>query len=293
VRRGWSNIITIFQWVLIFEQSVNHRRGPRWCPQIGAAATWLSQDSAGRGVTPPDPDGEWWLLGPPPTTRSVYRGRPRSDNGSRAGARSGVSKLFNSALARLWRDHGKRWPGSRRRCGPCPRARSAGTSLWLVYRGLRHTGSQRSKDAARRAWLRCPHPPRRRCRDGAPNEKSAPKDAQPDQSPSENAPAPEPYSPNLRASVAFPLPTSRAARRMPIPSASVVRTAASRSADYLPRPAEGFGASGALRARPGASSVLPEALEADCRQFGVLHRVLNISVTEVVLQCAHVLPVVR
>jgi hypothetical protein len=41
VRRGWSKIITIFQWVLVFEQSVNHRRGPRWWPQIGAAATWL------------------------------------------------------------------------------------------------------------------------------------------------------------------------------------------------------------------------------------------------------------
>jgi hypothetical protein len=40
VRRRWSKIITIFQWVLIFEQSVNHRRGPRWWPQIGAAATW-------------------------------------------------------------------------------------------------------------------------------------------------------------------------------------------------------------------------------------------------------------
>jgi len=34
-------IITIFQRVLIFEQSVNHRRGPRSWPQIGAAATWL------------------------------------------------------------------------------------------------------------------------------------------------------------------------------------------------------------------------------------------------------------
>ena len=30
VRRTWSKIITIFQWVLIFEQSVNRRRGPRW-----------------------------------------------------------------------------------------------------------------------------------------------------------------------------------------------------------------------------------------------------------------------
>src|SRR6516164_3227802 len=30
-----------FQWVLIVEQSVNHRRGPRSWPQIGAAATWL------------------------------------------------------------------------------------------------------------------------------------------------------------------------------------------------------------------------------------------------------------
>ena len=36
-----SNIILIFQRVLIFEQSVNHRRGPRSWPQIGAAATWL------------------------------------------------------------------------------------------------------------------------------------------------------------------------------------------------------------------------------------------------------------
>jgi|SRR6516162_5675890 hypothetical protein len=36
-RRGWSKIITIFQWVLIFEQSVNRRRGPRWWPRIGAA----------------------------------------------------------------------------------------------------------------------------------------------------------------------------------------------------------------------------------------------------------------
>ena len=39
VRRGWSKIIAIIQWVLIFEQSVNRRRGPRWWPQIGAAAT--------------------------------------------------------------------------------------------------------------------------------------------------------------------------------------------------------------------------------------------------------------
>jgi hypothetical protein len=30
-----------FQRVLTFEQSVNHRRGPRSWPQIGAAATWL------------------------------------------------------------------------------------------------------------------------------------------------------------------------------------------------------------------------------------------------------------
>src|SRR6516165_10247186 len=29
VRRGWSKIITFFQWVLIFEQSVNHPCGPR------------------------------------------------------------------------------------------------------------------------------------------------------------------------------------------------------------------------------------------------------------------------
>src|SRR6516225_5895373 len=38
---GCAKIITIFQWILIFEQSVNHRRGPRPWPQIGAAATWL------------------------------------------------------------------------------------------------------------------------------------------------------------------------------------------------------------------------------------------------------------
>jgi len=36
-----SKIITIFQRVLIFEQSINHRRGLRSWPQIGAAATWL------------------------------------------------------------------------------------------------------------------------------------------------------------------------------------------------------------------------------------------------------------
>ena len=41
VRPGWSKIIKIFQWALIFEQSVNHKRGPRSWPQIGAAATWL------------------------------------------------------------------------------------------------------------------------------------------------------------------------------------------------------------------------------------------------------------
>jgi len=41
VRRGWSKIITIFQWILIFEQSVDRRRGPRWWPQIGAAETRL------------------------------------------------------------------------------------------------------------------------------------------------------------------------------------------------------------------------------------------------------------
>ena len=34
-------IIAIFQRVLIYEQSVNHRRRPRPWPQIGAAATWL------------------------------------------------------------------------------------------------------------------------------------------------------------------------------------------------------------------------------------------------------------
>jgi len=33
---------TIFQWVLIFEQSVNHRRGPRSWPQIGAARALLN-----------------------------------------------------------------------------------------------------------------------------------------------------------------------------------------------------------------------------------------------------------
>jgi len=32
-----------FQRVLIYEQSVNHRRGPRSWPQIGAAATWLER----------------------------------------------------------------------------------------------------------------------------------------------------------------------------------------------------------------------------------------------------------
>jgi hypothetical protein len=32
-------IITILQWVLIFDESVNRRHGPRWWPQIGAAAT--------------------------------------------------------------------------------------------------------------------------------------------------------------------------------------------------------------------------------------------------------------
>jgi len=41
VRRGWSQIITIIQWVLIFEQSVNHRREPRWCP-----ANWRGCDVA-------------------------------------------------------------------------------------------------------------------------------------------------------------------------------------------------------------------------------------------------------
>src|SRR6516162_8030721 len=39
VRRGRSKIITFFQWVLVFAQSVNHARRPRWWPQIGAAAT--------------------------------------------------------------------------------------------------------------------------------------------------------------------------------------------------------------------------------------------------------------
>jgi len=34
-------LLQFFQWVLIFEQSINHGRGPRWWPQIGAAATWL------------------------------------------------------------------------------------------------------------------------------------------------------------------------------------------------------------------------------------------------------------
>ena len=49
VRRRWSKIITTFQWVLIFEQSVNRRRGPRWWPQIGAAATRLWVFSRYRG----------------------------------------------------------------------------------------------------------------------------------------------------------------------------------------------------------------------------------------------------
>ena len=48
VRRGWSKIIAIFQWVLIFEQSVNHRRGPRWWPQIGAAAEDVQQNERNR-----------------------------------------------------------------------------------------------------------------------------------------------------------------------------------------------------------------------------------------------------
>ena len=36
-----SRLFAFPQWVLIFEQSVNHKRGPRSWPQIGAAATWL------------------------------------------------------------------------------------------------------------------------------------------------------------------------------------------------------------------------------------------------------------
>src|SRR6516162_6039653 len=54
VRRRWSKIITIFQWVLIFEQSVNHRRGPRWWPQIGAGLrrlkSWRAAGCAGASV---------------------------------------------------------------------------------------------------------------------------------------------------------------------------------------------------------------------------------------------------
>ena len=43
VGRGCSKIITIFQWVLIFEQSVNYRHGPRWWPQIGAAGVAVAE----------------------------------------------------------------------------------------------------------------------------------------------------------------------------------------------------------------------------------------------------------
>ena len=58
VRRGWSKIITIFQWVLIFEQSVNRRRGPRWWPQIGAAATRLKVAQYLDFQKPPDEQDE-------------------------------------------------------------------------------------------------------------------------------------------------------------------------------------------------------------------------------------------
>jgi hypothetical protein len=46
-------VITIFQRVLIFEQSVNHRCGLRSWPQIGAAATWLfiNAHSRAKGFT--------------------------------------------------------------------------------------------------------------------------------------------------------------------------------------------------------------------------------------------------
>jgi hypothetical protein len=44
VRRGRSKIITFFQWVLVFAQSVNHARRPRWWPPIGAAATCTAKD---------------------------------------------------------------------------------------------------------------------------------------------------------------------------------------------------------------------------------------------------------
>ena len=67
--------------------------------------------------------------------------------------------------------------------------------------------------------------------------------------------------PRSGAAVAFPVPTSPAARRMPWRSAT-----------------------------PG--SVLPEALEPVCREFGIPHRVLNVPVPEIVLEGARVLPVV-
>ena len=57
VRPGWSKIIKIFQWALIFEQSVNHKRGPRSWPQIGAvsqpfsAATAISLSSGNCAAT--------------------------------------------------------------------------------------------------------------------------------------------------------------------------------------------------------------------------------------------------
>src|SRR5215469_6829444 len=73
-----SKIITIFQWVLIFEQSVNHPRGPRWWPQIGAAATWarLSTGVITRFTDGRDPRlsglaaGGRWIRTPGPAHRN-------------------------------------------------------------------------------------------------------------------------------------------------------------------------------------------------------------------------------
>ena len=59
VRRGWSNIITIFQWVLIFEQSVNHdadRDGGRKLARLRRGLRRIASNVEG-GVSNPSARG--------------------------------------------------------------------------------------------------------------------------------------------------------------------------------------------------------------------------------------------
>src|ERR1700736_1348449 len=96
----------------------------------------------------------------------------------------------------------------------------------------------------------------------------------------------------MRATVALPVPTSRAVRRMPVPASRKARTAASRSADSLGRPkalpllvpfarAPGDATMWAIRRARLVASILPKAIEALGVHLGVAGRIGDLAMTEV------------